>query len=405
VHEQRTYTDEEPVLEQELEIELDPVDLPIDPIQEFLQSLDSERTLTLHVFVHPNFAREGKIGSKTDRVFVTSFAFTPDETETYRQRTQYCYPQGGMFSFELRERGAIVRRWEEQLSAVPGHEPPKTNNGYPFPPPPAVTIRMPEQQKAEAQLSPIQVVKEQLSTMRDMVGIVKDLMPPAPVVNVGESHPAPDRPIEDRLFETVLLKALDSGKAPIDKVIDALSGRSAEKPGFMDSLGPMFSELIKALAPAISMGVQQYVRASGGPVPNGQPGEPAPVAEVSALPPVPPDPAERAWRRVVQRLLEDCFEHVRIREVSAEDGINPATNAGAIVDLLDRFPDQLQQMIETLLNLPPDEVVDMCAMLQPTPQLSEEVMRLKTFPAALSWLAELQVESKRILATEELAEA
>lgn len=405
VHEQRTYVDEEPVVE-EMELELEPT--PADPIADFLQSLDTERQLTLHIFVHPNFSRDGKVGSRAERMFVTSFAFTGDEPETYRQRAQYCYPQGGMFTMELRERGAIVKRWEEQLSPVPGHEPPIKSNGYPFPPPPTVSIRMPETQQPHIEpVNPLQVVRDQFGMMREMVSVMKDLSPAPPVVNVGEQQRlADERPIGDRILEVVTLKALENKDTPIDRILDALGGGKRE-PSWIESLMPVVVELAKAAGPALSVGIQMWMRNQAmaaqqiihvGPpaesgTPNGVGTTPA------ALPPSPPmEPAERAWRITVRRLLEDCFEHVTISAVSP-DGMSVIPASTNIVDLLDRFQnnEQLVTMIQLLLNSEPTEVVDLCAMLQTNEGDFNEVTGLKEKPAALAWLKELQEETKKTL--------
>ncbi len=408
VHEQRTYVNEEPIEEEFVEIEAE--EIPTDPIADFLEGLDTDRQLTLHVFVHPNFLRDGKIGSRSERMFVTSFAFSADEPETYRQRVQYCYPQGGMFSMELRERGVIVKRWEEKLSPVPGYEAPAKQNGYPFPPPPTVSIRMPESQTHEA-VSPLQVVRDQFGMMREMVSVMKELTPAPPVVNVGETTRNPnvdERPLGDRILEAVTLKALENKDTPIDRILDALGGGRKE-PGWMETFAPVLAELAKSLAPAISMGIQAYVRnqtmqaqsvqngqqppAEGGT--NGVPGQ-APAA----LPPSPPmDPAERAWRITVRRLLEDCFEHVSISAVSP-DGMSVIPASTNIVDLLDRFQnnEQLVAMVQVLLNADPAEVVDLCAMLQTDETSFNQVTKLKEAPPALVWLKELQEETKKTLA-------
>jgi hypothetical protein len=405
VNEQRSYVDEE-IIDIEAEQIAIEEEQPPDPIVEFLRSLDTERVLTLHAFVHPKYEIDGRVGTHAERVYVTSFNFTADETETYRSRIQYCYPQGGMFQFELRERGVVLKKWHEKLSAAPGHEaPPK--NPFPFPSPPVINIRTPDQ-KVEPAVSPIQVLKDQFATMKEMVGIVKDLMPPAPVVNVGETTNGQsngDQPLGDRLLETVLIKALESGKTPADKIFEYLANGKREKPGFMDSLGPVLAEIAKGLTPVLSMGIQQYMRSAGAAQAQAQ-GQPAPAVSEpaqleagSAVPVMPSlDPSERAWRRVVQRMLEDCFEHVQIRAASAVDGINVATAASAIVDLLDRFPEQLTQVVEMLLQSPAEEVIEMCATLQPNPQLAEAVKTLAQQPAALNWIVELQTETKKIIA-------
>jgi hypothetical protein len=412
VHEQRTYVDEEPVVDLEALEGLEGLEsLPADPIADFLATLDAERQLNLHVFVHPNFPRDGKMGSRSERMFVTSFAFTVDEPETYRQRVQYCYPQGGMFTMELRERGAIIKRWEEQLSPVPGYEPPKTNSSYPFPPPPAVTIKMPEQQAQTAPPDPLEMIEKQASMFIKIGEVFKSFQPPATTIVAGNGEHVAEKPLEDRIIETVLIKALENDKAPIDKVLDILSGRRAEKPGFMDSLGPVFLELAKGIAPAISMGIQSYMRsqvqaAQAMQLPTVE-GQPSPEQSQPQIQAPTMDPAERAWRRVVQRMLEDCFEHVSIIQtlsavgsVSPDDGMNVKLHAGAIYDLLDRFQtnEQLVGMVQMLLNAEPPEVVDMCALLQNSERDQMMVLGLKEAPVALEWLKELQEETKKILA-------
>lgn len=397
----RAYIAEEPIDDAEV-IELGEEDeIPPNPIEAFLHSIEVDRNLTLHVWVLPSWEINHQIGVKAaDRVFVTAFTFSSEEVETYRQRIQNHYPQGGMFSCELRERGVMVKRWEERIATVPGYEPQKQNQNPYLVPPPQVNIRMPENGQPAAPINPLQVVREQLSTMREMVTIVKELQPPAPVVNVGDQQHAPEKaPFEDRLLETVLVKALESGKAPIDKVLEALTGRRNQPAGFMDSVGPVLAEVAKALVPVLSIGIQQYMRTAGAAAGAPPPGQPGPPLEQPAPPQIPSaDPAERAWRRVVQRLLEDCFEHVQVRATSALDGVNVSTSAESIVDLLDRFPDQLTQMVEMLLSSEPEQVVEMCAMLQSTPEIAEGVMTLKSSPAALAWLVDLQVETKKILA-------
>ena len=399
-HKTRTFIEEEPIEDMdELEIEIE-TEVTTDPIAEFLRSIDEERSVTMHAFVLPVHPVNGKVGHVSDRAYVTSFQFTGDETETYRSRVQFCYPQGGMFQFELREGGKILKRWNEKITPAPGYEPEK-KSPFPFPPPPVINIKQSEQ-KAEPATNPIQVLKDQFATMKEMVGIVKELMPPAPVVNVGENpngQQQQERPLEDRLLETVLIKALESGKTPADKIFEFLSNGRNKPSGFMDSLAPVLVELAKGLTPVLSMGIQQYVRSaaqSQGAAPAA-PGEPI-EANPQQITAPPPEPSERAWRRVVQRMLEDCFEHVQIRRASAVDGIHTTPSANAIVDLLDRFPEQLTQTVHALLDLTPEEVFDTCAMLQPTQQIAEGVMALKSYPAALSWLKELQEETKGILA-------
>jgi len=402
-HQTRTFVEEEPIESNEDVFIVEDEETPPDPLVEFLRSIDNERNVTMHVFILPSYPNDGKAGGRgIDRAYVTSFEFTADETETFRGRVQYCYPQGGMFQFELKEKGVILKKWHEKISPAPGHEPEK-KSAYPFPPPPVINIKQNET-KPEPAPNPVAVIKEQLATMKEMVGVVKELMPPAPIVNVGETgnNNSSNESATDRLLETVLIKALESGKTSADKVFEYLSNGRRGPTGFMDSLGPVLAEIAKAVAPAIGMGVQQYIRAAaagqGQPVTAAAPAEGTNPQQIAAAP---LEPSERAWRRVVQRMLEDCFEHVQIRAASAVDGIHTTPSANAIVDLLDRFPDQLTQMVQMLLSLPPDEVFDMCAMLQPNQQMADGVLALKQFPAALNWLIELQTETKQILSESE----
>ena len=399
-HKTRTFIEEEPIEDMdELEIEIE-TEVTTDPIAEFLRSIDEERSVTMHAFVLPVHPVNGKVGHVSDRAYVTSFQFTGDEAETYRSRVQFCYPQGGMFQFELREGGKILKRWHEKITPAPGYEPEK-KSPFPFPPPPVINIKQNDTPPAPAQ-NPLEMIEQQATMFVKIGEVFKSFQTPPPTIitaNGASGDSTQDRPpLEERLFETVLIKALESGKTPIDKVLEALTGRR-EKTGFMDSLAPVLVELAKGLTPVISMGIQQYVRSaaqSQGAAPAA-PGEPI-EANPQQITAPPPEPSERAWRRVVQRMLEDCFEHVQIRSASAVDGIHTTPSANAIVDLLDRFPEQLTQMVHALLDLTPEEVFDMCAMLQPTQQLAEGVMALKSYPAALSWLKELQEETKGILA-------
>lgn len=407
VHEQRTYVDEEPVIDVEAEdvIEVEEAN----PIQAFLSAIDNSRSLTMKVFLLPNFYKDGKRSIRAnERPFVTQFPFSNEDIQDYQQKIQQACPAGGMFQIELREGWQVVRIWEEPIAAAPGYQEPsaatRQQNTYPIIVNPAMNPQPPPA------ASPVDVMREQMSLAKDLVSMAKDLAPVAPVVHVGNGTSAEpgERPLEEKLFETVLIKALESGKTPIEKVLDAMSGRRSE-PGVME----MVLEVAKVFAPTIDRITQEFIamqkqaraqapqQAAAAPANLGTlPAEP--VSTESATegepqsPQPAPDPASRAWFKTLVRALEDCTEHVELQKVSA-DSISVVPAAEAIADLVDRFPEQLEATITQVLETSPEQVLELAAMMLGEQGRAHIEAHLKPFPVALTWIAELQETCKNIL--------
>jgi hypothetical protein len=403
---------EEPI-EETVMVDPEP-EQPVDPIQAFLSQIDKTRQLTMKVFLLPNFYKDGKRSIRAnERPFVTQFGFTVDDIEDYQQRIQQACPAGGMFQIELREGWQMVKIWEEPISALPGYQ---ANSGGSSQPsyPIIVNPAMQPQAPPQAVMSPAEIMREHMSLAKDLVAMAHDLIPPAPVVNVSSpDNGSQEGNIGDRLIEGVLLKALESGKTPIDKVLEVL--RPAKEASWADALVPIGVEFMRSAGPALAQLLSRFAatppqNALGGPqatfapqgmlggVPepqNAPEGQPEAIAPVSG---VQPTPIEQAYLRVVVRMLEDCAEHVSVVPTGVP-GVSVASSAEAIVGLVDRFPEQLETTVEALLASEPVQVFELCSLLPPlaSPQAQAFIGPLKTNPLALAWVAELQTKAKEFL--------
>lgn len=402
VHEQRTYVEEEPIAEDFTEAEFE--EIPTNPIEEFLRSIDTDRVLNMHVFALPTFSKDGRFTARhTERSFVTTFPFTNEEVENYRQRVQYCVPQGGHFAFELRERGLIVKAWVEQISPAPGYKPAQANNGFGFPPPPVINVNSPEQSKPTDSLT---MMREQMGLAKDLVAMAKDLTPPPPVVNVGTAsdEPAPAS-LKDKILEGVIMTAFKGDSVPadrFDRVLEVLGGGRPE-PSWLDSLmsgiAPHLGNILGQVGPGLNAMLMRL--ATGAPVEASAP-TPMMATTSGVIPPeqteqAQVDPAEYAWRRVLGRILDDVFEHTAA-VTQGRLGIDVHSSAEAVVDLGARFSEnpQITGVIEQLLGASPEQVIALCATMVP-PQVQERVLALAQNGAAVVWIGELQQETKAIL--------
>jgi hypothetical protein len=242
-------------------------------------------------------------------------------------------------------------------------------------------------------------VKQQAESFLAVANVIKQLQPeqaaaPAPV---AQAEPVS---IRDRMLEGVILKMVESPKPDsLERVADLLSGK--EGGGWVEatitSIGPHLGQFLTQIGPGL--GAYFMRLASGGPVATGAPQLNA-AGDVIANPPPPPpvtDPAERAWRRMMGRLLDDLFEHVNLVG-SGQLGLDVHSSAEAVADLAGRFADNqtIVPIIQQLISVSPEQVIDLCCMMLP-PQATERLTPMKQSHPALEWLSELQLETRTIL--------
>lgn len=397
VNEQRSYVDEE-VIEEAVDAEL-VEDTEINPIQAFLQGIDNSRQLTMKVFLLPNFYKDGKRSIRAnERPFVTQFPFSNDDIQDYQQRIQQACPSGGMFQIELREGWQMVKIWEEPISQAPGYQP---GNNPPHPSTSYPIIVNPAMNPQPAPVAdPMVMIERQAESFLKVAQVIKQLQPeqqPVPVT-VNEN---PERPLQERLVEGLVLKLVENDKLPgdrLDKVLDALGGRPETNwvESLLTAVGPQIGTVLANIAPGINA---LLFRLAGSP----QTTSPSPV--VTATSPgiqqqesLPPDPAQRAWFRVLNRILEDLFYHVECVSSGAL-GVDVHSSAEAVADLGGRFVEH-QQLTTTLAGLispetTPEQVIDLCAMM--VPQGSDRILALKEMQTAKDWIKELQEETRDII--------
>lgn len=405
VIEEHSYEKEVPIIEEAVAAKEEEPQVP-DIFSTFNEIVSTNQSAILRIWRLPNYEIDGRASTyATDREYCGSVPYSADNAALLDQ-IQGRVPIGGMLQLELFADGAVRKRGLLKLIKAPQAINPTYGNGQQgthlvINQPAAATV--PQQQ-----VSPAEVMREHMSLAKDLVAMARDLAPPAPTINLGEARQAEEKPMEERLFEAVLVKALESGKTPVDRVIDALSGRRSE-PSTMETI----LEVVKAFAPTVDKVAQEFIsmqrqaraqqaqNAAPAPTQLGNlPTEPVsaePVIEGEQQQPSPPvDPVGRAWMRVLYRLLEDCTEHVALSQVSA-DRISVIPSAEAIADLADRFPEQLGPTIEQVLAATPDDVLTMCGMLLGEAGRAHIEVHLKPFPAAAAWIEELQTTCKNIL--------
>lgn len=196
-----------------------------------------------------------------------------------------------------------------------------------------------------------------------------------------QAAPAPvavEKPLEDRLLETVIVKALEKGDdSTLDKVLDVL--RPTKEPSLLERLGEFVSPMLPAVAEIaknlILSRQQQPMPTSTSESTAANPNSTTAQGESipsRLAPQMPVDPAQRAWQRVFQRMVEDCL-----------DGASVFASVSAIEDLETRFP-QFGPMIDGLVNSQPQEILSL-ASIQTGVDFSQA-------PHAIGWLMQLQKE-------------
>lgn len=389
------YTDEVPVEEPaEDEVAVTGEPEQVDLIDELFAEVDASRTMRMYAWCLTEFARNGLRGRRAPgAAYVCDFPFTETDALTYQSNIQARYPTGGMFYIEVRgdfvdkngmDRNGVIKSWSEQIAGIPGYNQPQQQQQGPYPiivntPPPHE--RQSQQSQPTTQLNPAEMMREHMLLARDMVTMAKDLMPPPQPININGSdrNAAEDKPIEDKLFETVVTKALETdteGKR-LDKVLEALGGR--RNSGF--DWGGMLEGLTKAILPMAMQFGMQYVQAQRGATISSQPGsdnqQALPAGQPVPVFNVPVDPGERAWFFCVRHLFENCT-----------NGMPARGTANAIIDVLDQYQ-HLEPVVEPVLKAESGELaIDFLTLVD------QRCEQLKQSPAAIAWVAKVQEEAR-----------
>lgn len=431
----RTYLEEEAAEPTDAE----PVE--VSRIEAFLRSLASDRKLSLFAHYLPNYERDGITSTRAlGRTWLTRFEFTPEMVDGYQERIQQLCshilpPSGGWVDFELRENGQPITggRWQEKIGGLPlasgAVQPQQTQPGYP------VII----QQPGVTPVDPMAQIKAQLGLTKDLVGLARDLIPPAPEPAAQNGAAGSEKPFGEKLFETVALAAI-SNPAQSGGLKDVLGMISENRePPWYESLfsSPVLTELIKGVVPGINTWITTRAQINmaqarremamadreAGLVPGAAPapgqiaggstassagpsvgvdldggGSASTTPEASTPHPPAMSRAERLWRRTFANLIDDIAEDVSVR-----------ASAERIVDLLtDQLGDSEEEQlvkafIATMLEAKPEEVIEAGASLAQTQEAYENVMGLKKSQANLKWVSDLQATTKQILSEEQNA--
>ena len=397
------YIREEPA---DVEIETEAEDATwSDPFASFNEIISTSQNAVLRIWRLPNYDLDGQTAIRgTEREYCGSVPYSTDNAVLLDQ-IQARVPMGGMVSLELFADAAVRKRGLLKLVKYPQNQQQQTSPSNPSfiinqPTPPVPVV---------APVNPAEVMREHMRLAQDLVQMARDLQPGQPE---GPQQMSAPPPFEDRLFETVLTKALDSDKAPIDKVLDALSGRRAVEPGWAETLMPLAIEAMRLFAPAINAfsqrlaqaPVQGATAAAGASLqqPTAQLGPavetvPDSAPDVNNQPPPPVvDPIQRDWQQAMIRMLEDCTRHVELMSVGGgSKSVIPASES--ILELYSRYPEQLAQTIAMLLTQSPDQVLDLCCMMLNESGVAHVNSVLKPAESAKKWIEELQGETKRII--------
>ena len=404
----------------------------VDPLHEFLQQIDSSRELVMHIWVLPNYAKDGKLSTRAmDRAFLTSFAFGPDEVETYRETIQRAYPPGGAFNIELRENGQFVRKWSEQIMAAPGYAPPTTTTGQP------INISLPGQPAPTvvAPTDPFDTIERQLGLTVRLAELAKTLNPPP-----ATPPPSPDNgdvPIGERMLAAAIPTLVGRSDVKMESIIELLGGATSKPTGFWDfaesvapHIGPGLNALLGAganwLMQRIALNAQQagqlpppippqQVQVGPGTANPQPPTQMAPAAQPAAETPpqAQPDPFTVAYQSAIGKLVQDCGRQVQKGDWKPEDGphVSPKPGAEIIWALTEEFPPgtaehpTLQAIVGQFMQADPVDILKMCAGIAPTPAAQQFVVNLIAEPVALAWVGELQRELRDIVREAEVEEA
>jgi hypothetical protein len=381
------YVREDPVIDPEDEAGVILEDeAPPDLFSTFNEIAQNNQNSLLRIWRLPNYDIDGKSSTRsTEREYCGSVEYDASAASLIDQ-IRGRVPEGGMLTLELFFNGGVRKRGLLRVKPQAQAAGTATQHGA------SVVINQPAN---DAAISPVEMMREQMKLAKDLVSMARDLQPPAPTINVGGATESEANTTQDRLLETVLIKALERDKTPIDRVLEVLSGRGAKEPTLMETLAPIIGEVLKAFAPTINAAIQRNAAAAapGHAPPAAAPQLATPAGGPVAAPAV--DPVNRAWFRVVLRMLEDCTEHVELSKVSG-DRISVIPSAEAIADLAGRFPEQLTPTIQTLITSTPENVLELCAMMLDAGGQEHIRNNLMPYPAAAAWIAELQTECTRI---------
>lgn len=403
VLEQHSYTKEVPIIEEATAAIIEEDTQP-DIFSTFNEIVSTNESALLRIWLLPKYDIDGRASiHATDREYCGSIPYNSDNAVLLDQ-IQGRVPMGGMVQLELFANGAIRKRGLLKLikQAVP------ISNNY-NPPGTHLVINQPPAPAGAPATAPMTMV-EQAESFLKVADVIKRLQPEQVQSVQRETVDDPSRPIGERILETLTLKALESDKVPIDRLLDAIGGGRKEP-----SMWEGVMEVIKAFAPTIDKVVSQMmatqaaqqraILASQGvqtPAPAqsvGQLGEGAETAsneQGEASQPV--DPISRDWFQLIIRMLEDCTRHVELASVGG-GGKSVVPTAESVIELMERYPAELGPTIAQLLTVEPMQVIDLCSMMMvEQPQVQAHIERvLKPSTAAVEWITSLQEECKRII--------
>lgn len=405
VLERHHYTKEVPIIEEATAAIVE--DEQPDIFSTFNEIVSTNESALLRIWLLPKYDIDGRASiHATDREYCGSIPYNSDNAVLLDQ-IQGRVPMGGMVQLELFANGAIRKRGLLRLikQTVP------INSNY-TPQGTHLVINQPQAPSpAQQSINPADMMREQMGLAKDLVAMAKDLAPAAPIVNVGEQQQSnSDKPLEERLFEAVALKALESDKVPIDRLLDALGGGGRHKePSIMEGV----LEILKAFAPTIDKVVQQVMAAqqratmSAAGVSSAPGVQPAQLSgaqvdgsriapEGQGEPSQAVDPIARDWFQVIIRMLEDCTRHVELASVGG-GGKSVLPSAEAVIELAERYPEQLGPTIQTLLTSEPIQVIDLCCMMLDERGQAHVNTVLRPAPATVEFIGLLQEECKRII--------
>ena len=363
-------------------------------LDKFLKEIEQEHSHTLTIERLPNWDKEGKSGINVARTFVARVSFGESDIMTYQMQIQNTYG-GGHYQLVIRnERGQILGRWTEHI------EPPSMPAKPAFAANPQTAWPMPyQQQPQQVDAEQVQSTVEIFKGFAQIDKIIKSIRGEAerPALPAGPPQP-PDKDPEERKLD-LILKLAGKNESLADKVIQKILGSDIETSAAPDSdVIALLNKILDALPTILSMFPAAQAQAptilSMFPAPQAQapvvlsglpPGQPQPIQQHqirvdnpggNAAAPEPTDPGERAWKRVVRRMVEDCLD---------EAGIMPSVEC--LMDLMDRFP-VYAQTIFILLNAKPEQVIEAFAAESPA------AASLKSNPSALDWILSLQSQIK-----------
>jgi len=345
---------------------------------------------TIRIWRLPRYDIDGKTAMRsTERIYSGSVPYSADNPFML-DLIQSKVTDGGMCTLELIGEGGRVQR--RGLLRVAPTAPP------PAPTTPAAVAAPVVVQPAAPAIDPLMVVKQHAESFVAVANVIKQLQPeypPAPAAQVEPAQP------KAQLFEAVLVEMVKSQKPDsLERVADLLSG--GRDSGWLETtikeVGPHVGNFLTQIGPGVNMwlmrmaGGQPQSVAAAPAVSLADAGTASPGA--AGAPPM--DASERAWRRVLFRLVDDLLENFALLQ-AGHLGLDVHSAAEAVADLAGRFAgnQQIIATIEQLLTIAPAAVIDACCLMTP-PQVGERLLPLKEHPPSLDWLTELQTEVRAI---------